>query len=64
MKVRALVADDEPLAREGLRAMLTAFEWVEVVGEADDGEVAVEAINRLHPELVFLDVQMPGLLGT
>ena len=64
MKVRTLVVDDEPLARAGLRAMLTAFEWVEVVGEAADGEAAVEAINRLQPELVFLDVQMPGLLGT
>ena len=64
MKVRTLVADDEPLARAGLRAMLTAFEWVEVVGEAADGDVAVEEIDRLRPELVFLDVQMPGLLGT
>jgi len=44
--------------------MLTAFEWVEVVGEAEDGEEALEKINRLQPELVFLDVQMPGLLGT
>jgi two-component system LytT family response regulator len=44
--------------------MLTAFEWVEVVGEAADGETALEEINRLQPELVFLDVQMPGLLGT
>ena len=44
--------------------MLTAFEWVEVVGEAGDGVAAVEAINRLRPELVFLDVQMPGLFGT
>jgi two-component system LytT family response regulator len=64
VKVRTLIVDDEPLARAGLRAMLTAFEWVEVVGEADDGDVAVEEINRLRPELVFLDVQMPGLLGT
>ena len=64
MKVRTLVVDDEPIARAGLRAMLTAFEWVEVVGEAGDGLAAVEAINRLQPELVFLDVQMPGLLGT
>ena len=64
MKVRTLVMDDEPLARAGLRAMLTAFEWVDVVGEAADGEAAVEAIDRLQPELVFLDVQMPGLLGT
>ena len=64
MKVRTLVVDDEPLARAGVRALLTAFEWAEVVGEAADGEAAVEQINRLQPELVFLDVQMPGLLGT
>jgi two-component system LytT family response regulator len=64
VKVRTLVVDDEPVARAGLRAMLTAFEWVEVVGEAADGLAAVEAIDRLRPELVFLDVQMPGLLGT
>ena len=64
MKVRTLIVDDEPLARSGLRAMLTAFDWVEVVGEAADGKAAVEEINRLRPELVFLDVQMPGLLGT
>ena len=64
MKVGTLVVDDEPVARAGLRAMLAAFDWVEVVGEAADGEAAVEAIGRLRPELVFLDVQMPGLLGT
>ncbi|HEX6573581.1 MAG TPA: LytTR family DNA-binding domain-containing protein [Gemmatimonadaceae bacterium] len=64
MKVSTLVVDDEPLARAGLRAMLTAFEWVEVIGEASDGKAAIDAINRLKPELVFLDVQMPGLLGT
>jgi two-component system LytT family response regulator len=64
VKVRTLVVDDEAVARAGLRAMLTAFEWVEVVGEATDGEEALEEINRLQPELVFLDVQMPGLLGT
>ncbi len=64
MKVRTLVVDDEPVARAGLRAMLAAFDWVEVVGEAADGVAAVEAIDRLRPELVFLDVQMPGLPGT
>lgn len=64
MKVTALVVDDEPIARAGLRAMLRAFEWVEVVGEASDGATAVERIRALQPELVFLDVQMPGLLGT
>lgn len=64
MKVTTLIVDDEPVARAGLRAMLTAFEWVSVVGEAADGASAVEAIDRMRPELVFLDVQMPGLLGT
>lgn len=64
MKVRTLVVDNEPVARAGLRAMLAAFDWVEVVGEAADGVAAVEAIDRLRPELVFLDVQMPGLPGT
>lgn len=64
MKVTAFVADDEPVARAGLRAMLLAFDWVEVVGEAADGESAVKGIHALRPELVFLDVQMPGLLGT
>ena len=64
MKVTALVVDDEPVARAGLRAMLRAFDWVEVVGEAADGEAAVAAIHARRPELVFLDVQMPGLLGT
>jgi two-component system, LytTR family, response regulator len=64
VKVRTLLVDDEPIAREGLRAMLTAFEWVEVVGEAADGEAALKEIRRLEPELVFMDVQMPGMLGT
>lgn len=64
MKVTTFVADDEPVARAGLRAMLSAFDWVQVVGEAADGESAVREIERLRPELVFLDVQMPGLLGT
>jgi two-component system LytT family response regulator len=64
VKVTTFVADDEPVARAGLRAMLTAFDWVQVIGEAADGESAVRKIQALRPELVFLDVQMPGLLGT
>ena len=64
MKVTAFIADDEPVARAGLRAMLRAFDWVAVVGEAGDGEAAVQGIRSLHPEMVFLDVQMPGMLGT
>ncbi|MES2177856.1 MAG: LytTR family DNA-binding domain-containing protein [Gemmatimonadota bacterium] len=60
----ALVVDDEPVARAGLRDMLADVEWVTVVGEASNGIAAVDAINSLRPELVFLDIQMPGLLGT
>jgi two-component system, LytTR family, response regulator len=64
MKVTTLIADDEPVARAGLRDMLAGVEWLTCVGEAASGPAAVDAINQLRPELVFLDVQMPGLLGT
>jgi two-component system LytT family response regulator len=64
VKVTVLVVDDEPIARAGLKAMLAPFDWVEVIGEAADGQSAVRAIEALKPELLFLDVQMPGLLGT
>ena len=58
MKVTAFIADDEPVARAGLRGMLRAFDWVEVVGEAGDGESAVQGIRALEPELVFLDIEL------
>jgi two-component system LytT family response regulator len=64
VKVSVLVVDDEPIARAGLKRMLSAFAWIEVIGEAGDGQAAVRAIETPKPELVFLDVQMPGLLGT
>ena len=64
MKVTVLVVDDEPIARAGLKGMLSAFDWIDVIGEAADGQSAVRAIETLKPELLFLDVQMPGLLGT
>jgi len=64
MKVTTLIVDDEPVARAGLREMLRAIEWVTVVGEASNGPAALETIDRLKPELVLLDVQMPGMLGT
>jgi two-component system, LytTR family, response regulator len=62
--VSVVIADDEPVARAGLRDMLADVEWVRIVGEAANGPAAVEAINTLRPEVVFLDIQMPGLLGT
>lgn len=63
MSLRALIVDDEPLARRKLRTLLRAEAGVDVVGEAHDGPSAVDAILRHRPELVFLDVQMPGLDG-
>ena len=63
-RVTTLIVDDEPVARGGLRAMLSSVEWVTVIGEASSGPAAVDAIDTLKPELVFLDIQMPGLLGT
>lgn len=62
--VSVVIADDEPVARAGLRDMLAGSGWITIVGEASSGTAAVEAINTLRPELVFLDIQMPGLLGT
>jgi two-component system LytT family response regulator len=63
MKIRALIADDEPLAREWVRSAVVQDPDLEVIGEAGDGFEAAEAIRRLKPDLVFLDVQMPGLDG-
>ncbi len=62
--VTVLIADDEPVARAGLRDMLGGIEWISIVGEAANGPAAVDAIDRLRPDLVFLDIQMPGILGT
>lgn len=63
MAIRALIVDDEPLARKRLRRMLAAHPRFEIVGEAADGESARTAIESLNPDLVFLDIQMPGLSG-
>src|SRR5688572_10201736 len=62
-RVRALIVDDEPLARAGLQRMLSEIEWIEVVGEAANGVEAARLLDALDPELVFLDVQMPGRSG-
>ena len=61
--VRVLVVDDEPLARERVIDLLAHEQGVEIIGTADNGVAAVEAIRTRHPDLVFLDVQMPGKTG-
>ena len=61
--LRALIVDDEPLARRGLEIRLQAHPDVEIVGEFGDGLSAIAGIRELRPDLVFLDVQMPGMDG-
>ena len=61
--LRVLLVDDEALARQRLEDLLKHQENVEIVGTADNGEAAVSAIRTLRPDLVFLDVQMPGKTG-
>jgi len=61
--MRALIIDDEPLARRGVALRLKRFKDVEVVGECGDGPSAVEKIVELAPDVIFLDVQMPGMDG-
>ena len=63
MKIRAIIADDEALARARVRQFLRDEPDVEVVAEAAHGRQAVEAVTRERPDLIFLDVQMPGLNG-
>jgi len=62
-KIRVLIADDHGLMREGVKALLTATEDIDVVGEAEDGNEAVSEVRRLDPDVVLMDVAMPGLGG-
>jgi two-component system response regulator LytT len=63
MDLRALVVDDEQLARDELSFLLAQVAGVEVVGQAANGVEAIEALDRLRPDVVFLDIQMPGSSG-
>ena len=62
-KIRTLIVDDEELARDRLRSLLSREERIEIIGEASDGKAAVSEIEKLKPDLVFLDIQMPGKTG-
>ena len=61
--MRALIVDDEPLSRRGVVLRLRRFKDIEVVGECGDGAAAVKAILEKVPDIVFLDIQMPGMDG-
>ena len=61
--ISVLIVDDQPLARAGFKAVLEATGSITVVGEAEDGERAVELARSLDPDVVLMDVRMPGMDG-
>ena len=61
--IRVLVADDHAIVRKGIRALLATEADIEVVGEAADGKEAVEKAERLHPDVILMDLVMPGMDG-
>ena len=62
-KIRILLVDDHAVVRHGLAVMLQEHEQLEVAGEASDGESAIEMVRRLHPDVVLMDISMPGMNG-
>ena len=61
--MKTLIVDDERLARKELNSLLAEFTEIEVIGEAVNADEAYDKINELNPELIFLDIQMPGKTG-
>src|SRR5579872_4015062 len=61
--LRILLADDHPLFRKGMRALLTATAGLEVIGEATNGSEVVELAGTLQPDVILMDLQMPGING-
>jgi DNA-binding NarL/FixJ family response regulator len=61
--IRVILADDHPIVRAGIREALKEIPGVEVIGEANDGRAAIELVKSLHPDVVFMDISMPGLNG-
>jgi DNA-binding NarL/FixJ family response regulator len=63
MSLRVVLADDHPVVRRGLRALIDTIDGLEIVGEAADGEAAVREVQLTQPDVVLMDVRMPGLDG-
>jgi DNA-binding NarL/FixJ family response regulator len=62
-RFRILIVDDHPIVRKGIRTVLEPNPWLEIVGEAADGEEALELVKKLHPQLAIVDLTMPKLDG-
>ena len=62
-KIRAIIADDHVIFREGTKKLIEQDEDIEVIGEASDGEEAVELVTRLHPQIALIDIAMPKVNG-
>ena len=62
-KIRVLISDDHAIVREGVRALLALSDDIAVVGEAADGREAIDAARRLRPDIILIDIAMPGLGG-
>jgi DNA-binding NarL/FixJ family response regulator len=61
--IRVLIADDHPLFRDGMRGLLGSLADMEVVGEASSGEQAIELARELQPDVILMDIKMPGING-
>jgi DNA-binding NarL/FixJ family response regulator len=61
--IRVLIADDHPLFRDGMRGLLGSLPDMEVVGEASSGEQAIELARELQPDVILMDIKMPGING-
>ena len=62
-RIRVFIVDDHAIVRQGLESLLLGVEDVEVVGEADDGRAAVDGVDRLHPDVILMDIVMTGMDG-
>jgi len=62
-KIKVLISDDHTLIREGLRKILSTEKAIEVVGEAEDGQQAIEQANKLKPDIILMDITMPRING-
>ncbi len=62
-KIRVFLVDDHTVVRQGLAALLKAEKDIEIVGEASDGETAIKLVNEIQPDVVLMDISLPGMNG-